>query len=226
VKIVTAGRSPKEEHVSANRLIVLGLALVVATGVALAGVGRHRTRPRPSTGIPDREYQFRSRSQPKIVASNTQLPLVREERDILRRKTIRYYQLRQPKVEIDHCSISRVVLQLHDDGGWVVSLRADQNPVTEEGVQPATTEQGRYTAHIKRNRFHVEFRCLGVYQDEPQEGDPNRPLLFNVELKPFWVQKGRPYALFERGDLGGDQQYFALVDRVELEFAIETVAQR
>ena len=105
-------------------------------------------------------------------------------------------------------------------------VRVGRHHPAEEGVQPAATEQGRYTAHIKRNRFHVKFRCLGAYEAEPQEGDAGRPVLFNVEPRPFWVQKGRPYALFERGDLGGDQQYFDLVDRVELEFAIETVAQR
>jgi len=224
---------------TAKRLITFGLALIALVGVALAGAVlagavRHHTRPRAATGIPPRDYQFRSRSQPQMRLSKTALLMERQARGKMSLVKIRHYQLGQRSVEIGHCSISRVSLQLRDNGRWVVSLRADQNPVpapaaeTEAGAdaetEPMAVDEQRYTEHIHRNRFHVKFRCYGAYREEEDSADETtgKPVLFTLEPKPFWVQKGEPYALWQRGDSDDVTQYLHLVDRVELEFGIET----
>ncbi|MHC4176603.1 MAG: hypothetical protein ACYSWU_03805, partial [Planctomycetota bacterium] len=95
-----------------KRLVLFGLIVAAVAGVAIASVGRRCTRPTCLTGIPRRDYQFRSRSQPKMLLSKTRILLERPAGGGLPRKRIRFYQLAQRKVQIEHCSISRVVLQL------------------------------------------------------------------------------------------------------------------
>jgi hypothetical protein len=132
-------------------------------------------------------------------------------------KRIRYFQLDRPSLSIDHCSISQVVLQIHDNGFWVLSLKADQNP---EGIEQPVTPQGNYTAHLKRNQFVIKLRCLGAFEDEPvaEESGPGRPVLFELGPVDFWVQRGQPYTFWKQGQFHGNANLPEMVDRVEIEF--------
>jgi hypothetical protein len=141
--------------------------------------------------------------------------LVSAGRAISRRSIIDLYQLDQPGLRIDHCEISQVALQIHDDGTWVISLRADQNRGPEEG-EPA---EWNPRLHIKRNEFTVRLRCLGAFQNAPAEAAPiaGRPLLADLNPPPFWVENGEPRHVRWEGRNVLVEKHFADIDRVEIE---------
>jgi hypothetical protein len=134
-----------------------------------------------------------------------------------RRQTIiELYQLDRPQLKIDQCEISQVALQLHDDGQWVLSLRADQNR------RPETPAGAPYNPrlYIKRNQFTVRLRCLGAFKNEPVAGAlaAGKPVLVDLDPEPFWVENGKPRYVrtVERSALVAN--HFADIDRVEIEF--------
>ena len=204
-----------------RRLWLIGLMVPVVAGVALAGWTRHCTRPRLETGIPIRDYQYRSRSASVMALSKTAIPLEREAdaRRGLQPKEIQLFQWDRPSLQIDHCSISRVALQLHDDGSWVLSLRADQNREPEEPGTPEERESRFQTLHLKRNQFVVKLRCYGAYRLEEPRADETtgKPVLFELGPKRFWVQRAQPKDFWFRGNDDDVRRYFDLVDRVEIE---------
>ncbi len=207
---------------TSKRIWLTGLMLVAVAGAAVAGIRSYRTRTRPLCGIPTRDYQYMPRSDSVIVASMIRMtiPKVADETNPAKQKNMAIYQLDKAKLTIDHCSISRTMLQIHDNGVWVMSLRGDQNPPEEDGTQPATTDGGKYTAHLKRNQFVVKVRCYGAYQRKESSGEATaaRPMLFEIEPITFWVQKGRPYTLRREGMIRCQPELLKMVDRVELEF--------
>jgi hypothetical protein len=131
------------------------------------------------------------------------------------KRTISLYQLDQPRLEIDHCSVSRVALQLHDNGSWVLSLRGDQNP-RQEGEE--RTFQPRL--HLKRNLFVVRIRGYGSFREAPTAANMavGKPELVDLEPVRFWVQNGEPRYLRVGGHDWRIREFFELIDRVELEF--------
>ncbi len=132
------------------------------------------------------------------------------------RTVVELYQLDRSRLQIDHCEISEVALQLYSDGRWILSLRADQNR------RPGVDEPQQFNPqlHLKRNQFVVRLRCLGAFQNEPTEAAMavGRPVLADLQPLPFWVENGRPYYL-RAGDCDGwVAEHFAEIDRVEIEF--------
>jgi len=211
---------------AAKRFWMLGLIPAALAGVAIAGVRSYCTRPGCVSGIPTRDYQYGTHSRTETALSAIHLPLttaleltnVAEDKN---KKKIRYYQLDKARLTIDHCSISQVVLQMHNDGVWVMSLRADQNPQPEGEPAPAVTQEGRFTAHLKRNLFIVKVRCYGASRQEPQPGGAalGRPVLFELEPMEFSVQSGRPHHFWKQGYVNCPKELRELVDRVEIEFS-------
>lgn len=136
--------------------------------------------------------------------------------DAGRKRTIKLYQLEQAELAIDQCAISDVALQLDNTGHWVLSLRGDQN----RRVEPPAEAVFNPWAHIKRNEFVLQLRCLGAFRNEPQEVAPRagRPVLAVIEVQPFWVENGQPRYLRIPGYQPEIATYFPLIDRVELEF--------
>jgi len=215
---------------------VIATLVLAAAGVAIAGVGRVCTRPRCACGIPAYDYQYRPQSRPQIAVSQTALLLEKVGQITVPQfdsegsaagwvatqgiqKQIRYFQLDRPSLAIDHCSISQVVLQLHDNGFWVLSLHAEQNP---QGVAQPVTPSGAYTAHLKRNQFVLNLRCFGAYTDAAApdpSGGAGRPVLFELGPVEFWVQRGKPYTLWRQGRFRGHPNLPELVDRVEIDFS-------
>jgi hypothetical protein len=131
------------------------------------------------------------------------------------KKEIRLFQLEQPKLEIDHCSVSRVALQLHNDGTWVLSLRGDQNPRQEGEAQ-----EFQPRLHLKRNLFVVRLRGYGNFAVEPTTVNMNagKPELLDLNPVRFWVQNGEPRYLRVGGHDCRVHKFYELIDRVEVEF--------
>ncbi len=136
--------------------------------------------------------------------------------ELPRKTVIDLYQLDRPNLQIEHCQISQVALQLHDDGQWVLSLRADQNRRPDEG-QPAAFNPD---LHIKRNQFFVRLRCLGNFQNEPANASlaAGKPVLVELNPSEFWVENGQPKYVRTGGFNLLVKDYFDDVDRVEIEF--------
>jgi hypothetical protein len=129
---------------------------------------------------------------------------------------IELYQLDQPRLQIDHCEISQVALQLWENGWWVLSLRADQNRRPPQGEPVVYNPR----LHIKRNEFVVRLRCLGAFRTEPTEAAlaAGKPVLVDLEAEPFWVENGQPRYVRTGGCCELVQDQFEDIDRVEIEF--------
>lgn len=143
------------------------------------------------------------------------------------RVKVRYFQLGVRQLAIDHCSLSRVVVAIHDDGTVAVSLRADQNArllgdPAEPGASLASAPQVvKQVEHLKRNQFHVRIRLLGA--SGPRETLPpaelGRMTFAEFNLDPFWVQRGEPYSYFRACKLKELRGSFSLIERIEVQFA-------
>ena len=206
-----------------QRIALVGLIVATATGVAIAGWFRSRTRPDPWGGIPTRDYQYRSPSQPVTSLSATALPFQRPgDKELgLTERQAKVYQLERPTLAVDHCSISAVAVVLQDDGQWTLSLRADQNPVREETAAAAGPAGQTQTSHLLRNEFHVDIRCYGAMAipggDQADRG-VGKPVLCVLHPEGFWVQRGQPRHLRTGGRSESLREYFRLIDRAEVEF--------
>lgn len=223
---------------------IVVLAAIPAAAAEPHLIRRGCTKPGYVCGIPARDYQYGMRSPSQMAISRTGILLrtgtVFAEtfeavpapvRGAYRDETltsqppppeprwqtmIELYQLDQARLQIDQCEISEVALQLHDDGRWILSLRADQNR------RPDEAEAADYNPrlHVKRNQFTVRLRCLGAFQNAPAEGAlaAGKPVLTALDPEPFWVENGHPRHVRAAGHCGLVQEHFADIDRVEIEF--------
>lgn len=134
-------------------------------------------------------------------------------------RIIKLFQLDRSRLRINHCSISDVALQLDDQGHWVLSLRADQNPLPK-GRDPQSRIETRYNPrlHLKRNEFVVRLRCLGFVQESRAEIHAGRPVLAEINPEPFWVENGQPKYLRVTDCADELRWNLHLIDRVEVEF--------
>jgi hypothetical protein len=135
------------------------------------------------------------------------------------------YQMPVERVQLDHCFLSRVAVYLEPDGGFRVSFRADQNPVTAAPPPAAgvsdTGLAAPQTAQLRRNLFLVRVRGYAGYPPAASAvatAGPSRPAVWEHEVPPFWVQRGEPYSGFVAGRSEGVRRGFAYIDRVEVEF--------
>jgi hypothetical protein len=135
------------------------------------------------------------------------------------------FQFPNPAVlKIDHCSISEMSVQVHDSGGWELSLRADQNPLDAPPEKKVTTIEDRqlYTDHLQRNQFFVRVQCYANYGRAGRSGLLGKPLVIPLEVEPFFVQKGVPLALVVPGYSSKVKANYASIDRAEIEFYYRT----
>jgi hypothetical protein len=229
-------------------LLLAGTALLATTG---AWVSYHRTRTDCCPGLPCYDYQHDGFGGSKSVQSQIAV-LIEQRLEVnpaappagktslpprVLRDRIKYYQLPQSKMQIDHCSLSRVALTLHENGYWTLSLGADQNPwMTGQRQEASSPTQTRGTVNsvrapippltkqtndLKRNLFRVKIRCYGGYplQENRPELSGGKPVLFELEPDPFWVQRGIPYDYWKSGATVAAQRFFDVIDRVEVEFS-------
>jgi hypothetical protein len=219
------------------------LAMTAAVGSTEAGVTYHHTRSHCLCDLPDYKYVYGELSQPVSVFSLA--PLAFEPRQPpgpgappgLVRERIRYFQLSLPAVQLEHCALSNVSVALYENGAYTLSMRGHQNawmtgpdnvvstPVHLFGavssLRPPIPNLARETEGLKRNQFFVRVRCYGGYplRDSLPALAPAKPVLFELPLACFWVQRGHPYDFFAHQPLPAAAQYFDLVDRVEVEFS-------
>lgn len=99
---------------------------------------------------------------------------------------IKLFQLAQPTLSIDHCSISQFALQVEESGNWTLSLKADQNR-RRNAYKP--------TQYIKRNEFQIRIRALGAIRSGFTRLDDGagRPVLAQWQPIKFFVENGAPY---------------------------------
>src|SRR5438876_12318420 len=110
----------------------LGKTVVLVAAVFLIGgadVLRPRTKAWPLPGVPAYDYQSGATSE-KVQALSTVGLLL--ERPALPGETkakprIRYFQLDRASLNVQHCSISKVVFHMEEDGLWKLNLWAEQN---------------------------------------------------------------------------------------------------
>ena len=218
------------------------LYFVAAAVVTVIAAGPHRGATRPSTycSLPNHDYQYRDFSQPVRSVSAVGI-LVRDplptagmtelDRERLRRtgdavalRAVKAFQfVERPRLQVDHCSISQISVNLHEDGDWIISLRADQNPI--QLVPPAvdrdvTTSEEiyKFTDHLKRNLFKVQLRCYARTGGVPADSAVGKPVVIPLDVAPFWVQRQQPRWFVDMGNDARIRQYFDIIDHVEIEF--------
>lgn len=206
-----------------NTLMAAGLVILVC-GAGLCG---HHVRSRYQCGIPKRNYQYKSQSATKVAISKTAIPQTprpqSEDPNLPPRGDIKTFQLAERTIKLNQCSLSNVAVMLQKDGWMTLSFRADQNPrpSTAPGSAIESVESTEtLTSFIKRNEFFVSIRGNGDFSvDEPDPAKtPGKPVLFQHSVKPFWVQREKPYFFFRRIKLPAAKEYYDLIDRIEVEF--------
>lgn len=203
-------------------------AAAVATAVCGSAVRaewpRHTARPTPVAGLPLYDYRT-TNVRPAATASAVSLERVPVTPPGGAVPVMQMYQLLEPRLQVDHCFLSRVAVALHPDGSYQISYRADQNPVP--GADPrsplrpnerlTTTLQ---TTQLQRNLFVVKVRGYGA--SPTRTGLPNlapgAPVLVEFPAEAFWVQRGEPASKTITGTLAAVKTYYPLIDRVEVEF--------
>jgi len=215
--------------------LVGSVGFATAIVFVASGPNYHRMRPRVHCSLPVREYQFREFSPKQIAISRTAL-LVPLRPEVVRVGDAPLTNLRlgdshqakvfqfvdNPILRSNHCSVSQMAVVLEETGHWSVSLQADQNPLFPIGnspLNPTTIEPTRlFTDHMQRNQFYIRVR--GYVTNTPrQEGQLlGDPVAVQLEVPPFWVQKGRSYPLHATGFSPEASTYFDVITHVELEF--------
>lgn len=218
-----------------NGRVTLAAASALAIGTAgAAGVHRHHARPQVRCGLPDRPYARGATSMPALAVSQVAVLLRRTDTPLADPaappgERVAYFQLNQARLQVAHCSISRVALTVRSDGFWTLSLRADQNPVVLPGPPPPPRDVGGssapalQTAHVRRNLFILHVRGYTAFRapDPDPDSGPGHPLLFELSPEPFLVQRGVPEFLTFRGVDTSVAHDFALIDRVEVELRFQ-----
>lgn len=209
---------------------------IIASAVVAAAPTYHRTRPGVRCDIPDREYQYKKYSQPLRSLSNIAVLIdPRVTTNSFRGESISpailassdqiksFQFVKDPTLQIDHCSISQMSVLLHESGRWTISLQADQNPVNATRILDVTTIERKqlFTDHLQRNCFHVVARCYAQYGSVDGNGLLGKAFVIPLEVRPFWVQRQQPYPLFESEYHPDVKKYFDSIDRVEIEFAYQ-----
>jgi hypothetical protein len=216
-----------------SRLCKFLLAAAILTGVASAA-HYHVSRPPVRPGLPIRDYQYGSRSASKVAVSRTALLLPANPAGGPGQRQIKLFQIERPKeLEIEHCAITQVALQLDREGYWTLSLRAYQNAVlpADQAAKADKAEKKRAerkkTAAAegaalfeKRNLFVVKVRAYGTSAEKagPSDESPGKPVMFALGPESFWVERGQPYDLFRKCHNPEITRYFDHVDHVEVEF--------
>lgn len=208
--------------ITAKRTLIV--VLVLGSVATAAAEHYHRTRPASRCYLPERDYQYRNFSSPKRSLSSVAVLLAADParasgNNIRAIKSFQFVET--PRLEIDHCSLSKISFLVNRTGHWSINFQADQNPDPPRAppIDPGTAKPGKPAKDfIRRNEFFVTARVYAA-QGAANPGDRlGRPLIAELNLQPFWVQKAQPQTVWQEGDEGRFVELFDLIDRVELEF--------
>jgi hypothetical protein len=212
-------------------LAAAGLAMLGAAGAAGIGnpVRRARTNPKVRCDLPSHDYVYgnpprnaRAFSDPVVLVRAAGPPRGPAPAGAV---AYAHFQLAQPSIAVDHCSISAVVLTLWNSGHWSLDFDARQN--AEDGpaaprILPGSTGPQRFTDYIKRNLFAVRVRGLGFADGEiVMAARLGRPVLFTLAPEPFWVQRRVPISPSLLGRDPRVASAFNVVDRVDVELSYQ-----
>jgi hypothetical protein len=209
--------------------------LVVVTAISVAAWGRaelprHHARPRALPGIPNYDYRMSVNPPPTVTAMSLPKVAVESPAPGARPRPKAYaFQFAEPRLQADHCFLSRVAVALHEDGDYQITFRADQNPQPQavgvagdirSPLRPGEViETTLQTSQLKRNLFVVRVRGYAAPQRDGKANlVPAAPALVEFPVEPFWVQKGEPYTGNVCGNSWAVRKYFHLIERVEVEF--------
>jgi len=221
-----------------HRLVLATLAVVSLTGLEWP---TRVTKPRPRCGVPEADYTgYQTRS--RVVTGHGFSALAYEDRGLgvvpgLRERTIQVtkaFNLVEPVLAIEHCSISRVSVTVTENGQFFVSMRADQNPqfgrrplelvggqgVAGQGFVPVQPGFVLQTGHLMRNEFLVAIR---FYANRAQPEQRTRVLggavLTAIDLPGFMVQRGEQKS-YTHADTSPDLgRFFRQLDHIQVDFS-------
>jgi hypothetical protein len=184
-------------------------------------------------GLPNRDYAYKFYALPVTAMSLSRLALeptkVRSSQTNTAAQpgvavTDGYvYQFTEAKLRRDHCSVENLAVQLYRNGDFVVSLRADQNPLVTSPIDSmanVTTKEPieKFTAHLLRNQFVVRVRCYGKTIAQTGDAPLGKPVIAEFEVPPFWVERGEPKHVRQGGNSEQVRGGFDHIETVELEF--------
>jgi hypothetical protein len=208
---------------------------ITASFASLGGVTYHKSRSKCLCGLPCYDYVYGTISNTESVFSLDPVEFGGPPEGSFRGKA-KYFQMSHTSVQLDQCFLSRVALTLEQQGFWTLSLRADQNPwmtgpnheVTGpfelpgavSALHPLLSNLEKETDGLKRNQFFVRVRCYGGYplREPLPAATIGKPVLFELPVAAFWVQRGFPYDLWTRQPMPDVARCYDLVNRVEVEF--------
>ncbi|MFN0054898.1 MAG: hypothetical protein ACKV0T_22230 [Planctomycetales bacterium] len=219
-----------------KRAVTIAGLLLVLTAAALGG--HHRMKARRHCGIPG-EYAYGVvAAKPPARAVSSTATLLRGDSPATTPNSaatlpgatataVKSYQLESSSLQVDHCAISRLAVLLDRNGRCRISMQVDQNtketaaraanPRPNDASQQISNVQ---TNHQKRNEFHVVVRGYGnsPLKEDPASVPLGKPLVFRVEVCPFWVQNGESRDVVVEVPSDNVREYFDLVDRLEVDF--------
>lgn len=130
---------------------------------------------------------------------------------------LRVFPLRDKALTNGHCSVSKVVVTVAENGRWSVDLMAEQNPLIVEETQRAKF------ALFAQNRFHLTLRPLTAEAGlVPGAADAvAAPAVTLIRVKPFWVERGKSVQVRDEGVDERLAERFAAIKVIAVDLAYQ-----
>ncbi len=202
------------------------LAIVALTASMGSDWRRPITWPRPQPGIPERDYKLIEPSAtpappPVVGTSFNGVEIV----DTVKKIKVRTFAMDRLELKALHCSIANASLAIQDNGAWLFSATAQQNPwfTTQPNALPPKKLNGILnveTNYLIRNEFTIKLRCYGNAAVREATKTTGKPLLIEIPLPKVWVQRGVPMVINQQGGHSMLSDYYSLIDRVEFELSV------
>lgn len=212
------------------KLLIPGMALAAGLPVvsAMGELPRGVTRPKPACGVPGYGYSNNAAPRGTVTAvSLVRVPANRLTNTGADPYTPQVYQLKEDRLRVDHCYLSRIAVALHRNGDYEISFRADQNPVPSDDpgsplkIGEKSPSEELQTGQLLRNQFFVTFRGYANFPtaaETAQRPVLTKPALFELPLTPFWVQRGKPHSGRYSDNSSAVKRNFEYIERIEVEF--------
>ena len=107
----------------------------------------------------------------------------------------RVFPLREKTLSNDHCSVSKVVVTLSENGRWTVDMLARQDPSFVDEAERAKFQL------FEQNRFHLILRPMTAEAGLVPDGVDavSAPAVAIIRVKPFWIERGKSAQIREEG---------------------------
>lgn len=210
--------------------IAVAIITLLTSTLAVSGEWFRKTPIKQSCRIPAYAYQVNQPGNPRRETTTTLLRTDIDGESVSaskigssaagsRQLQVRSFQLSASSLRADHCSLSRVVVSIVDDGAgtWHARFVARQNPADVPQRQRPAAER------FKRNRFYVELRGISssAATDSGDDSVLGPPVWFRIRIPPFWMEKGATRELYFTGQNTDVARFFSATSRVEAQLSIE-----